>query len=188
LGNFKFCPDISGIAPIELRPYMVESAYDYYMICITSPHQRMSIQTVMCALAIEILLKSFHAKVTGNHGKLNETYGFNKKESLPKEANAHDLIALYEALPKEIKEYLFKPVDLDILADNKDLFTQSRYVYESTANRSHNDSIIKLAACLICKIIFLYKQRECADPFITSFYIEEFYLNQVQQILAYSAP
>ncbi len=188
MGNFKFFPDTSGLTAIEFKPYMVESAYDYYMTCTTSPHQRMGIQTVMCALGIEILLKSFHAKVSGNHGKLNETYEFNKKETLPKQANAHDLIVLYHALSKEMKAYLFDPPDLEILNANKDLFTRSRYVYESSANKIHASDITKLAACLICKIIFLYRELGCADPFITSFNIEELYLSQVQPIFECSAP
>ncbi|WP_147173455.1 hypothetical protein [Pseudomonas sp. SJZ079] len=188
MGDVKFCPDISGITSIEFRPYMVESAYDYYMICTTSPHQRMGIQTVMCALAIEILLKSFHAKVTGNHGQLNETYEFSKKEALPKQANAHDLIVLYHALPEKIKNFLLDSVDLEILATNKDLFTHGRYIYESSANKTHNNDIIKLAACLICKVVFLYKQLGCVDPFIIPFDIEKLYFSQVQLLFECSAP
>lgn len=161
---------------------MIENAYDYYRISTSSPHQRMGIQAVMCALSIEIILKSFHVTVSSNHGKVNETYEFNKNKVLPKNANAHDLMTLYQALPEDIQRYLFDAVDLKIIDDNKDLFTQSRYAYESNANTIHNDDIIKLAAGLICKMIFLYRERGCTDSFIKFFDIEELYFSRVQPL------
>jgi hypothetical protein len=142
----------------------------------------MGIQEVMCALAIEILLKSFHAEVTGNHGKLNETYGFKKSETLSGKARAHDLKVLYDALPEKIKQYLFNSGDLNILESDKDLFTLSRYSYESGAKSSHSNGIIKLAACCICKVIFLYKQLGCTDPFIKHFDIDDLYFSDVQLV------
>ncbi len=163
MSDVRFCPSIVGIDSVDFRPFMIENAYDYYMISTTSPHQRMGIQSVVCALSIEIILKSFHTTVTSNHGKLNETYDFNKKDALPKRANAHDLIVLYEALPPKIQRYLFDKVDLEILRDNKDLFTRSRYAYERGANTIHYDEIVKLAACLICKMVFLYIERRIED-------------------------
>ncbi len=188
LSEVRFCPSIAGIGGVDFRPYMIENAYDYYMISTTSPHQRMGIQTVMCALSIEIILKSFHTTVTSNHGKLNETYQFNKKDALPKKSNAHDLIVLYEALPANIQSYLFDSTDLKVLDSNKDLFTQSRYAYEQGANSIHNDEIIKLAACLICKMVFLYRKLGCKDPFIELFDIETLYFSKVQSFLWCSVP
>ncbi|KYN24723.1 hypothetical protein AUQ44_02220 [Vibrio cidicii] len=188
MSNVRFCPSIAGVDSVDFRPWMLENAYDYYMICIESPHQRMEIQTVMCALSIEIILKSFLTTVTSNHGKLNETYEFNKKEVLPKNSNAHDLLLLYEALPVNIQRYLFDTADVEILTTNKDLFTQSRYAYEQTANTIHNDDIIKLAAFLICKMVFLYRELGCNDPFIKRFDIEKLFLSRVQPIFMCSVP
>ncbi|EMB9232320.1 hypothetical protein U9606_005133 [Vibrio harveyi] len=188
LSEVRFCPSTAGIESIDFRPYMIESAYDYYMVSTTSPHQRMGIQTVMCALSIEIILKSFHATVTSNHGKLNETYEFNKRDVLPKKSNALDLIVLYEALPENIQSYLFDSLDLKVLVTNKDLFTQSRYSYEQGANSIHNDEIVKLAACLVCKVVFLYRELGCKDPFIELFDIENLYFSRVQSFLWCSVP
>ncbi|ODS14398.1 hypothetical protein BCD66_10860 [Pseudoalteromonas tetraodonis] len=188
LSEVRFCRSIAGIESVDFRPYMIESAYDYYMVSVTSPHQRMGIQTVMCALSIEIILKSFHTTVTSNHGRLNETYDFNKKDALPKKSNAHDLIVLYEALPKNIQRYLFDRSDLKVLFTNKNLFTQSRYAYELSANPVHNDEIIKLAACLICKMVFLYRELGCKDHFIELFDIENLYFSRVQSFLWCSMP
>lgn len=188
MNSANFCPDVSGVESIEFRPYMIECAYDYYMICTTSPHQRMGIQTVMCALAIEVLLKSFNSVVTSNHGRLDETYEFDKKNSLSKGSNAHDLVILYDSLPLNIQKYLFDSVDLNILKSNKDLFLSGRYVYEANANNIHHDDLIKLAACLICKVVYLYSKHGCNDPFITQLDIDGLYFDQVQPLLFYSAP
>lgn len=179
----QFCPDITKVEKPEFRPYMVECAYDYYMICITSPHQRMGIQNVMCALAIEVLLKSFNADVTSNQGRLDETYRFNKKGSLAPNANAHDLMVLYNSLPPEIQMYLFDKEDIDTLESNKDLFTSGRYTYEVNANQTHSDDLIKLAASLVCKIVYLYSKRGCQDPFIIHFDVNKLFFNHVQPIL-----
>ncbi|MFC3912521.1 hypothetical protein ACFOSS_03435 [Pseudaeromonas sharmana] len=188
MGVIELCLDTDGIDPIEFRPYMVESAYDYYMICTTSPHQRMGIQTVMCALSIEILLKSFHVTVSGNHGKLNETYKFDKADVLPKRADGHDLIELYNVLPEKIKAFLFDSDDVEILKSHRDLFTRSRYAYESSAKKLHYSDIIKLAAHLICKITYLYRVQGCTDPFISSFDIEGLYFSHVQPVFVCSVP
>ncbi|EGR0395058.1 hypothetical protein FHO69_22420 [Vibrio vulnificus] len=188
LSDVRFCPSIAGIDSVDFRPWMLENAYDYYTICTESPHQRMGIQTVMCALSIEIILKSFHTTVSSNRGKLNETYEFNKKKALPKNSNAHDLLVLYDALPMNIQRYLFDTVDVEVITANKDLFTQSRYAYEQNANTIHNDDIIKLAACLICKIVFLYRELGCNDFFIKQFDIEKLFLSRVQPIFMCSVP
>ncbi|WP_141677281.1 hypothetical protein [Aliivibrio sp. 1S128] len=117
-----------------------------------------------------------------NHGRLDETYEFNKKEALPKGSNAHDLTVLYNSLPKSVQSYLFDRSDFEIIEINKGLFTTSRYVYEQSANSIHNDDIIKLAACLICKVVYLYLKQGCDDPFIKLFDIEKLYLSQNQAI------
>ncbi|MFZ6040273.1 hypothetical protein ACOV11_07140 [Vibrio natriegens] len=186
MSNLKFCPDISEIDSVEFRPYMIENAYDYFIISTNSPHQRMGIQSVLSALCIEIILKSFHVTVASNHGKLNETYVFSSKESLPRKSNPHDLMTLYYVLPENIKRYLFDAVDLKVLLENKELFTQSRYAYEPNANTIHHDDIVKLAASLICKIVYLYREFGCTDPFIEYFNIEELYFTRVQQFVWYS--
>ncbi|GMA82094.1 hypothetical protein [Shewanella glacialipiscicola] len=183
MSNLKFCPDINEIDNVIFRPYMIENAYDYYIISTTSTHQRMGIQTVLCALSIEIILKSFHVTVASNQGQPNETYKFNKKEALPPNANAHDLIVLYQALPVNIQKYLFDNAELEVLTESKDLFTKSRYAYEPEANVISDDDIIKLTACLICKMVFLYRELGCTDYFINNFDVNYLYFSKVQQFI-----
>ncbi|MDE1312668.1 hypothetical protein MCX36_20210 [Vibrio aestuarianus] len=136
----------------------------------------------MSALSVEVVLKSFNSKVTSNSGRLDETYEFDRKSALPKKANAHDLVALYEALPSNLQRYLFNDIDITILEANRNLFSSSRYVYESQANKIHNDDIIKLAARLLCKVVYLYRYQNCIDPFIDEFDLEKVFFSHNQPI------
>lgn len=178
----KFSPDVGHINSVDFRPYIVECAHDYYIVSNESPHQKMGVQCVMSALAIEVLLKSFNSEVARNEGRLNEKYRFDSS-ALPKGANSHNLSVLVGALPEEIAKYLFSSSDLDVIEKEKDLFTSSRYVYEPEAKITHHDGIIKLAAKLICKVVYLYKQQGCDDPFIENFDVENLYFTHVQRFL-----
>lgn len=178
----KFSPDVSTLPKLDFRPYMVECAYDYYMVAKMSKHHRIGIQCVMSALALEISFKSFSVTVAGNHGRLNETYSFNRK-NLPKRADSHDLITLFESLPQPIADYLIEASELETLEQNRDLFKSSRYVYEPNANTVHRDDIIKLSAKVICKLVFLYKGQGCSDPFIERFDVDQLFFNDVQRYL-----
>lgn len=176
----EFTPDTSQVEKIDFRPYMVECGFDYYMVAKKSPHQRMAIQCILSALAIEVILKSFNAEVAGNHGLLNETYKFDRS-LLPKKSASHDLVVLADALSPSVRKYLFDKHDLQVIEENRSIFTSSRYVYEQTANTIHFDDIIKLAAKTLCNVIYLYKKQGCDDPFILHTNVNELYFGDVQQ-------
>lgn len=178
----EFKTDASAINTIEFRPYMIETAYDYYSLAKKSRHHRMSLQCVISALSVEVSLKSFNSIITANPGKPNENYKFNTSV-LPSRTDAHDLVNLANALPTAVYKYLLAQEDIITIESNRDLFKKSRYAYEREANSSHSDDIIKLAAKLICKIIFLYQQKGCTDSFISSFDTSELYFNDVQRFL-----
>ncbi|WP_108944453.1 hypothetical protein [Shewanella halifaxensis] len=183
----EFIPDISQVEKIDFRPYMVECGFDYYMVAAKSSHQRMEVQCVMSALAIEIILKSFNANAAGNQGQLNEIYKFDRS-SLPKKSDPHDLVLLADALSPSVSKYLFDEHDLEVIEENRTIFKSSRYVYEQTANTIHYDDIIKLAAKMLCKVIYLYKKQGCADPFIIHTNINELYFADVQQVFWTKVP
>ncbi len=178
----EFVPNISKVEIIDFRPHMIECGFDYYMLAEKSSHQRIEIQCVMSALAIEVILKSFNAQVVGNLGQINETYKFDRS-SLPKKADPHDLVTLTEALTPSVCTYLFDKSDLKVIEKNRSIFKSSRYVYEQTANTIHFDDIIKLAAKTLCKVIYLYKKRGCKDPFILHAKVNELYFGSVQQFI-----
>jgi len=181
----SFEPNTANISKIDFKPYMLECAFDYYSMAVNSNHPRMGLQNVMCALSLEVLLKSFNASISGNNGRLDETYKFDKsalikQEILPDKANVHDLGVLYESIPSDIKKYLFESFELDILKKNRKLFIESRYIYERSANSIHNDDLIKLTARVICKIVHLYKIQGCTDFFIKEFNIDKLYFSHNQ--------
>ncbi|MNJ59238.1 hypothetical protein D3C77_549120 [compost metagenome] len=178
--DLRFCPDVQGLPTVDFRPYMIETAYDYYSVGTTAAHQRMGLTCVLSALSLEICLKSFFAVVTANPGALNESYQFDRG-LLPKGSNGHGLLQFAEALDPEIRNYLFNQHDLQTLRTNSDLFTRSRYTYEHQANQVHHDDIIKLAAKTVCNLTYLYRIQGCQDPFIMGFDIDELYFSAVQR-------
>lgn len=178
--DLRFCPDVQRLPIVDFRPYMIETAYDYYAVGTTAAHQRMGLACVLSALSLEICLKSFFAIVAGNPGKLNESYQYDR-ELLPKGSNGHGLLQFAEALAPEIRNYLFDRHDLETLRINSNLFTRSRYTYEPQANQVHDDDIIKLAAKTVCNLTYLYRIQGCQDPFIMGFNIDELYFSAVQR-------
>jgi hypothetical protein len=181
----SFEPNIDNVSQINFRPYMIECAFDYYSMAVNSNHTRMGLQSVMCALSLEVILKSFNVSIAENDGGLHEEYNFDKSALieegiLPKGANVHDLIVLYESIPLNIQEYLFESFELGTLRENRKLFINSRYVYEKSANKIHNDDLIKLTARVICKMLYLYKKQGCSDFFIEGFDIDKLYFSHTQ--------
>lgn len=88
-------PDIQK--NILFAPYMVETAYKYYMTAIKSTYDDIATKSVICALAIEILLKSYNPIITKNKGRIDENYQFDS--SLVSAKSRHDLVELAKAIP-----------------------------------------------------------------------------------------
>jgi hypothetical protein len=179
----SFCPDLTHVRSIEFRPFMLETAYDYYHTVKQSSHQRGMVQQTIGALAIEIVLKSFSARVSGNSGLLNECYELDRKALPGKPKDLHNLKYLSQVLRPDIRAYLLEEADEETVADYQDTFTKSRYSYERTAPEASTDEVLRLAAKLVCKTVHLYKQRGCIDPFIQGFDVDRVYFTEVQRIL-----
>ncbi|OWP71125.1 hypothetical protein [Pseudomonas sp. K2I15] len=178
--DLRYRPDVKGLPKVDFRPYMIQTAYDYYSVAATATQGRMGLACVLSALSLEICLKSFFAVVAGNPGKLNESYQYDRA-LLPKGSNGHGLFQFAEALAPEIRAYLFDRHDLETLEVNSNLFTSSRYTYEPQANQAHDDDIIKLAAKTVCNLTYLYRSQGCQDPFISGFDIDKLYFSAVQR-------
>lgn len=179
-----FAPDMGAVGPIEFRPFMLEVAWDYCQTVLQSKHQRGLISQAIGALAIEIVLKSFNATVDGNKGELTETYKFNGSV-LPPKANAHNLKHLMEALRPDVRAYLLSSLQVKTILEHQDAFSKSRYIYEPSAPTSASGEPMKLAVELICKAVYLYKQRGCGDRFIAGFNVDAAYFHHVQQVLLF---
>ena len=181
----KFLPPLNeNMKTPEFRAYMVETAWDYYVIAHKGTYRRGYIETSLSCLSLEILLKSFNADIAKNKGQINEMYRPNDKvRKLGKKS--HDLMELYGLLDREYQTYLFNESDLSTLARHSNFFSSTRYGYEPDVPSVFHDSISKLAAASICKVIYLYKVRGCNDPFIVNFNLDEVYFSDVQKVLFY---
>ena len=160
---------------------MVESAYDYLSTVLTTKHKRGYIQETIGSLAIEIILKSFVAKVSRNLGELDERYEVDKSKFLGKSSDFHNLKHLAQAIPPAVRSYLLDEADEQEIEEHQDTFKNSRYIYERTAPSWSTDELHRLAAKLICKTIYLYKAQGCNDGFINGFDVDKLYFSVVQQ-------
>lgn len=177
----KFVPDVSQLGSIELRPYMIEVAWDYCHLLLTSGHQRGNIERALAALAIEVVLKSFNSRVSANGGSLDERYAFDPSALPAGVRSRHDLRVLADAVRQDLRTYLFDHLDGKTLDENRDAFTKSRYYYERAAPSVTSGDALKLAVKLVCKVVYLYKQRGCTDPFIRHFDVDAVYFTHVER-------
>lgn len=151
-----------------MAPYMVEAAHGYSKAADSLWSQNFMVSIVNAALAVEILLKSFNAKISDNAGMLNEKYKFDDSV-LPKGANRHDLIVLFDALPPEVREKFRDPYITDMLESYRYTFVKDRYVYEANARRGASGALLGVADELIKETVKIYKQRGCTDDWIQNY-------------------
>jgi hypothetical protein len=179
--DLEYAPNTSLVSHVEFRPYMIEVAWNYCQLVLGSNFHRGMIEQTLAALAIEIVLKSDNAVVVDNVGELNETYQFRVPPSA-RISNKHNLVALADLLRADLRQYLVEPLDEEVLQENQDAFSDSRYFYEPLAPKSSTDSAMKLAIKLVCKTLHLYKQRGCLDPFVTRFDVNSAFFTHVQRV------
>lgn len=163
------------------RAFMVECASDYMDLVQDSNKGNISLS--LSCLALEILLKSFNADVSGNEGKINETYEPNDKVKNLRGKKGHDLIELLNLLDDGYRKYLFSHDDIVVLEEHRDYFVGARYGYERNAPKSYTDSVVTLAGETLCKVIHLYKSRGSTDPFIQAFDLNRFYFTRIQRYM-----
>ena len=184
---FEFCPKVSeDLKKPEFREYMIETAWDYYEVAHHGVSNKGYIQASLSCLAIEITLKCFNSDVSGNEGKINENYKPNKHIRSLGGKKSHDLIELLNLVDPKYIEYLFNERDIQTLEKNRNFFVSTRYGYEKDVPSVFYDSISKLAAATICKMVYLYKKMGSDDPFINNFDVNEVYFNNVQKAFLYS--
>jgi hypothetical protein len=179
----EYRPDLQNVKRVDFRPYMVESAYDYCLTVLLSAHKRGTIQKAMGALAIEIVLKSYHSQPVANLGTLDERYGLDRSALPVKRSDLHDLRVLREHLRPDVRLYLLDKFDDEVIDEHHNAFMTSRYAYEATAPSGTSDSTIRLAMKLVCNTVYLYKHFGCQDPFVHGFDVSAVYFRFVQPLM-----
>lgn len=178
--ELQYAPNTNTVGQVDFRPYMVEVAWNYCQLVLGSTLRRGMIEQTLAALAIEIILKSYSAVVVDNVGEITETYRFQVPAGA-KISNKHNLVALAGLLRTDLRQFLIEPSDEEIIEENQDAFSNSRYYYEASAPKSSSDSAMKLAIKLVCKTLYLYKQRGCSDPFVTAFDVNAVFFTHIQR-------
>lgn len=142
---------------MTFAPWMVESANKYLRaseILFHTDRDLLHAASINAALGLEILLKSYDAKVTGNEGQANQRYEPNTSAiraahaSLKEQGAAgdrtdfHDLLTLYHAIPEPVRNAINLHRFERTIGHCRNLFAGSRYEYESKARRGFDDSAI----------------------------------------------
>lgn len=151
---------------VEHHPFMVETAYDYYMVASTASKGNFQAKLTIVALSLEILFKSFNSKPTANLGTIDERY-------CPKQRN-HDLDTLAKHLPDDISEYLgLTDEEFVVLGEHRNQFALGRYYYEKENSGMYDSSLVNLAAKLLVRTVELYRETGCKDLFIQSVQLDD---------------
>ena len=169
---------------MSLAPWMVESANKYLRaaeILYRTDYNLLHVASINAAIGLEILLKSFVARVTENEGKVNQNYAPNSEiikaghALLKAEDNAkarpdsHDLLTLFYAIPEPVRLAAGISRHEANVEFCRHLFTASRYEYESTAPKSFCDTSIAVLREMVPSVVAYYKQSGCTDCWIVSY-------------------
>ncbi|MGH8438583.1 MAG: hypothetical protein ACRERW_05930 [Pseudomonas sp.] len=167
----------------HLSPWMIESAYRYLTAAkhLLRVDNMMGIAQVNAALGLEILLKSFNSKPSGDIGQVYETQKLNfrpivkahkqlkamgKIQPECRKTDRHDLLTLFYAIPEDLR----RRVGLDLYEQDieqyRDVFTKSRYRYERKTKRSTSDILVRVLDEVIGKTIEWYCEQGCEDAYI----------------------
>ena len=158
---------------INYAAWMIETAYKYYKASeVLLGHKNLDrISQVNAALSIEILFKSFFVEASSHHGEVFENYRFNKSlaSKVKFGKDSHDLWLLADSLPQDIKVKLISREAEGILKRYRDSFTIDRYIYEGNSKQGYSAQLTQLAGVLVGKVIQLYKDGNCNDPWIQAY-------------------
>ena len=172
---------------IDAKPEMIECAFDYFYSIECSSHKPFYIHNVICSLSLEMIFKSFNSTSVKDYAEHSSSYKFSKPKI--KGFDSHNLLTLYNFIPDKIKNYLLSHDEVELIKTHDNTFKNSRYTYEYAAEQVFDDSLMRLTARLLCKVVFLYKKMECNHPFIQRFDMHKIYYlyNQIQPLDLYLA-
>lgn len=150
----------------NMAPYMVETAFHYSRAARSLWGIESGISLVNAAISIEILLKSYNSKITGNVSAVNQKYHFNTNCL---NENRHNLVHLFNALPSDAREKLEEPYMLELLIKYQNTFVSERYVYELNTRGGGSSSLIDISEDLVRKTVAIYKELGCDDSWVVSY-------------------
>lgn len=147
---------------MEFRAWMIQSAWEYIRAARLSwQHGLTHPAMVNAGIGLEILFKSFTARVHGPPGGIGEQYQTER---------GHDLQELFDAIPEEIRDRFAWQTRRDYFDDGAALlFVRSRYPYEVGALPGGCDAIIDIAEEMLGQVVEAYRRGGCPDPWIQQY-------------------
>ena len=166
----------------NLPAWMVEASYRYLCAAkwLLRGNDLMDVAQINASLGVEILLKSFISSPDSNHGKANQTYevDFQRIKSThkslmqsgkfgPKEGPAgHNLLTLYHAVPEDIRSIVGISRHAESLERYRNVFTGSRYAYESGTPDFYDTTLIEILDDLVPRVVEYHRSLGSQDTFI----------------------
>jgi hypothetical protein len=149
--------------------WMVETAYRYLKAAqhMQRGFDMVDVAQINAAIGIEIILKSFCSKPSGNLGQINETYeldnaalktahghlqNLNKVPSDRKNPDKHDLLTLFHSVPAQIRQQLRIDQYEGVIETYRHIFTGARYPYERNAQKMVDDVLIEVLDELVTRV------------------------------------
>lgn len=167
--------------------WMLESAHSYLKAAELLDAQNLPhVSMVNAAIGMEILLKSFISILDQHQGTSGETYTIDVdalkaahkhlqsigKTPADKRRDAHDLLTLFHAVPADIRKALSLDSQGDSFERYRDVFTNSRYQYESSSWKFSDPVLMRLLRWTLANVVSYYKQQGSQDQFVLDYITE----------------
>ena len=153
-----------------MRPWMIEASFDYIRGSrLLFDNKRPGPGFVDAAIGLEILLKSFLAKVDGPEGGIGEQYVFDK-QAHGSNGHGHNLLQLFDSIPTDVKEQLGLAEYRSWIEDFfQEPFLRARYPYEPGATASYLTVLTEIAEEMLDKVVRAYIKQGCDDPWFKQY-------------------
>lgn len=169
-----------------LTPWMIESAHSYLKAAELLHAQNLpQVAMVNAALGMEILLKTFISVPDQHQGTSGETYKLDVDalkeahqylqsvgKARTQRRDGHDLLTLFHAVPAEIRQSLALDSQEGLFERYRDVFTNSRYQYESSSWSFSDSVLMELLRWTLANVVDYYKERGSQDPFVLGYIAE----------------
>lgn len=167
--------------------WMLESARYYLKVAELLDAQKLPhVAMINAAIGMEILLKSFISVPDQHEGTSGETYKLDVEalktahqylQSIGKippkqKRDAHDLLTLFHAMPAAIRESLALNSQEHSFEWYRDVFTNSRYQYESASWKFADPVLMGLLRWTLANVVGYFKERGSQDPFVLCYIAE----------------
>lgn len=166
--------------------WMLESAQSYLKAAELLDAQNLPhVAMVNAAIGMEVLLKSFISVPDQRQGTSGETYKLDSValaaahqhlkmfgKTSRKSPDRHDLLTLFHAIPEAIRSSLSMDSQEDSFERYRDVFTDSRYQYESSSWKFSDPVLMRLLRWTLANVVSYHKERGSQDPFVLDYILE----------------